>query len=169
MLCRLHTVYKIIHCVALHTLCNITQSVSNHTVKWSIFRVTSRKNLHLPKKNYTGTARGARDKYQVCAPPHKPKMAKTLYGRSTSVRHHLREYACTRFSSASNNTGLLSRNCRKFKISEQASQQCTFSLLVQINFFYNRFVYLLYLDQFICLLKRNYYVLNIGNWNGFSF
>ena len=24
------------------------------------------KNLHLPKKNYTGTARGARDKYQVC-------------------------------------------------------------------------------------------------------
>ena len=41
MLCRLHTVYKIIHCVALHTLCNITQSVSNHTVKWSIFCVTS--------------------------------------------------------------------------------------------------------------------------------
>ena len=24
------------------------------------------KNLHLPKKNYTGTARGARDKYGVC-------------------------------------------------------------------------------------------------------
>ena len=25
------------------------------------------KNLHLPKKIYTGTARGARDKYQVCS------------------------------------------------------------------------------------------------------
>ena len=98
MLCRLHTVYKIIHCVELHTLCNITQSVSNHTVKLSIFCVTSGKIytgqkiftpkntqqnpksseicgfsrsiwkiLHLTELFYTGTARGARDKYQVCA------------------------------------------------------------------------------------------------------
>ena len=38
MLCRLHTVYKIIHCAALHTLCDITQRVSNYyTVKWHIF------------------------------------------------------------------------------------------------------------------------------------
>ena len=38
MLCRLHTVYKIIHCAALHTLCDITQRVSNHyTVKWQFF------------------------------------------------------------------------------------------------------------------------------------
>ena len=28
------------------------------------------KNLHLPKKIYTGTARGARDKYQVCTHPN---------------------------------------------------------------------------------------------------
>ena len=46
MLCRLHTVYKIIHCVALHTLCDITQRVSNlYTV--SSFRVQS-------GQNYTG-------------------------------------------------------------------------------------------------------------------
>ena len=50
MLCRLHTVYKIIHCVTLHTLCDITQSVSNHTVKWSIFCVTSGKNYTCQKK-----------------------------------------------------------------------------------------------------------------------
>ena len=50
MLFRLLTVYKIIHCVGLHTLCNITQSVLNHTVKWSIFCVTFGKNLHRPKK-----------------------------------------------------------------------------------------------------------------------
>ena len=50
MLCRLHTVYKIIHCVALHTLCNITQSVSNHTVKWSIFCVTPGKIYTCQKK-----------------------------------------------------------------------------------------------------------------------
>ena len=38
MLCRLHTVYKIIHCAALHTLCDITQRVSNYyTVKWQFF------------------------------------------------------------------------------------------------------------------------------------
>ena len=38
MLCRLHTVYKIIHCAALYTLCDITQRVSNHyTVKWQFF------------------------------------------------------------------------------------------------------------------------------------
>ena len=50
MLCRLHTMYKIIHCVALHTLCDITQSVSNHTVKWSIFCGTSSKIYTCPKK-----------------------------------------------------------------------------------------------------------------------
>ena len=38
MLCRLHTMYKIIHCAALHTLCDITQRVSNYyTVKWQFF------------------------------------------------------------------------------------------------------------------------------------
>ena len=56
MLCRLHTVYKIIHCVALHTLCNITRSVSNHTVKWSIFCVTSRKIYICQKKITRGRA-----------------------------------------------------------------------------------------------------------------
>ena len=50
MLCRLHTVYKIIHCVALHTLCNITQSVSNHIVKWPIFCITSEKIYTCQKK-----------------------------------------------------------------------------------------------------------------------
>ena len=38
--------YKIIHCVALHTLCDITQMVSNYyTVKCQIFQ---------SGKNYTG-------------------------------------------------------------------------------------------------------------------
>ena len=37
-ICRLHTVYKIIHCAALHTLCDITQRVSNYyTVKGQFF------------------------------------------------------------------------------------------------------------------------------------
>ena len=55
MLCRLHTVYKIIHCVALHTLCLKSYSTSLHLEKFTP-----------AKKFYTGTARGARDKYQVC-------------------------------------------------------------------------------------------------------
>ena len=59
MLCRLHTVYKIIHCVALHTLCLKSYSKMVNLLRYIW------KNLHLPKKIYTGTARGARDKYQV--------------------------------------------------------------------------------------------------------
>ena len=54
MMCRLHTVYKITHwCVALHTLCGITQSMSNYyTVQCQLFCVqygkiyTAQKNLH---------------------------------------------------------------------------------------------------------------------------
>ena len=50
MLCRLHTVYKIIHCAALHTLCDITQRVANYyTVKWQ-----SRKN-YTRQKIFTQT------------------------------------------------------------------------------------------------------------------
>ena len=38
MLCRLHTVYKIIHCVTLHTLSDITQWVSTYyTVNCQFF------------------------------------------------------------------------------------------------------------------------------------
>ena len=44
MLSRLHTVYKIIHCAALHTLCDITVYIYS---KVAIFRVQS-------GKNYTG-------------------------------------------------------------------------------------------------------------------
>ena len=48
MLCRLHTVYKIIHCAALHTLCDITQRVSNYyTEKCQLFTLNlERKKLH---------------------------------------------------------------------------------------------------------------------------
>ena len=53
MLCRLHTVYKIIHCVALHTLSDITQWVSTYYIvncQFFLFNLEiitpGRKNLH---------------------------------------------------------------------------------------------------------------------------
>ena len=57
----------------LHTLCDITQRVSNYYTLYSkrpIFRVQSGKKLHQAEKIYTGTACGACDKYEVwlCIP-----------------------------------------------------------------------------------------------------
>ena len=54
----------------LHTLCDITQRVSNYYTLYSkrpIFRVQSGKKLHQAEKIYTGTACGACDKYEVCS------------------------------------------------------------------------------------------------------
>ena len=67
MLRRLNTLYKIIHCVALHTLSGITQGVNCQiiTQKSVNFLRSFWKNLHRTEKSYTGTARGARDKYKV--------------------------------------------------------------------------------------------------------
>ena len=67
MLCILHTVYNIIHCVVLHTLCDIviTQRVSNYySVKYQFLRLFWNK-ITPGKFFYTGTACGACDKYQA--------------------------------------------------------------------------------------------------------
>ena len=49
-----------IHCVVLQRMCKI---ITQKSVKfWCSFW----KNLHRTEKNYTGTARGAHDKYEVC-------------------------------------------------------------------------------------------------------
>ena len=53
------TVLHWIHCVVLHRRCQII------TQKSVIFLRSFRKNLHWTEKIYTGTALGARDKYQV--------------------------------------------------------------------------------------------------------
>ena len=53
MLCRLHTVYKIIHCAALHTLCDITQRFSNYYTLYSkrpFFAFNLEKNYTRQKK-----------------------------------------------------------------------------------------------------------------------
>jgi hypothetical protein len=51
MLCWLHTVYKIIHCVALYTLSNITECLKSYSKMVNLLSYIW-KNLHLPKKNY---------------------------------------------------------------------------------------------------------------------
>ena len=40
--------------------------MSNYTVKWLVFRVQSGKNYTGQKNIYTGSARGARNNYEVC-------------------------------------------------------------------------------------------------------
>ena len=59
MLCRLHTVYKIIHCVALHvyTVSYFTEDVKLLCSKVPIFRVQYGKNYTGQKKIYTGTTK----------------------------------------------------------------------------------------------------------------
>ena len=57
----------------LHTLCDITQRVSNYYTLYSkrpIFRVQSGKKLHRAEKIYTDTACGVCDKYEVCGVVH---------------------------------------------------------------------------------------------------
>ena len=59
MLCKLHSVYKVIHCI---------HWVSNYYTLYSkrpIFRVQSGKKLYQAEKNYTDTACGVCDKYEV--------------------------------------------------------------------------------------------------------
>ena len=56
----------LVHCVALNTLCGITQMCQIITQKSVDVLCSFWKNLHQTEKNYTGTARGARDKHEVC-------------------------------------------------------------------------------------------------------
>ena len=54
------------HCVALNTLCGITQKVSNYYTEKCQFFAFILEKFTPDRKIYTGTARGARDKYEVC-------------------------------------------------------------------------------------------------------
>ena len=68
MLCKLHSVYN-----TLHTLCDITQKVSNHyTVEGQFFAFNLEKKLHRAENFYTDAVCGVCDKYRVCMSRIKP-------------------------------------------------------------------------------------------------
>ena len=58
---NIQIVLHFIHCVVLHRRCQIITQISVNF--WCSFW----KKLHWTEKIYTGTAPGARDKYEVCA------------------------------------------------------------------------------------------------------
>ena len=61
MLCKLHSVYN-----TQHTLCDITQKISNHyTVEGQFFVFNLEKKLHRAENFYTDIVCGVCDKYRV--------------------------------------------------------------------------------------------------------
>ena len=70
MLCELHSVYKIMHCIHCVILHRGSQIIIHYTVKGQFFAFNLEKNYTRKKKIYTCTACGACDKYEVCSGPH---------------------------------------------------------------------------------------------------
>ena len=78
MLCKLHSVYKIIHCIHRGS-----QIIIHYTVKGQFFAFNLEKKLHQAENIYTDTVCGVCDKYEVW--PWSPWLPRKVYKTCVNI------------------------------------------------------------------------------------